>query len=180
VAGVGAEALAATRSPLEAAARVFPLPGVVLAVSIGATTAMLGVLLSQLLGISRMIFAMSRKGDLPAGFDRVHPRYGVPDRGILVAGFVAVLVALFGTFEAIVAAAAFTILLYYSIANLAALRMRKEDKLFPDWIPVAGFISCLLLAFTMRLEVIITGLALLAAGVVWRVIYRRSVNRDSN
>jgi amino acid transporter len=54
------------------------------------------------------------------------------------------------TFEAIVAAAAFTILLYYSIANLAALKMRKEDKLFPDWIPVAGFISCLLLAFTMR------------------------------
>jgi APA family basic amino acid/polyamine antiporter len=178
VASVGAEAMAASRSPLEVAARTFRLPGVVLAIAIGATTAMLGVLLSQLLGISRMIFAMARRGDLPAVFDHVHPKYGVPDRGIFIAGFVAILVALFGTFEAIVAAAAFTILLYYSIANLAALRMRKEDKLFPDWIPVAGFISCLLLAFTMPFNVIITGLGLLAVGYVWRVIYRRSKNSE--
>jgi basic amino acid/polyamine antiporter, APA family len=178
VAGVGAEAMAGSRSPLEVAARTFTLPGVVLAISIGATTAMLGVLLSQLLGISRMIFAMARRGDLPKVFDHVNPKYGVPDRGIFVAGFVAILVALFGTFEAIVAAAAFTILLYYSIANLAALRMRKEDKLFPDWIPVAGFISCLLLAFTMRPNIIIAGLGLLAAGFVWRVIYRRLAHQE--
>jgi APA family basic amino acid/polyamine antiporter len=178
VGGIGAEAMAASRSPLEVAARTFPLPGVVIAIAIGATTAMLGVLLSQLLGISRMIFAMSRKGDLPEVFDHVNPKYEVPDRGILVAGFVAILVALFGTFEAIVAAAAFTILLYYSIANLAALRMRKEDKLFPDWIPVGGFISCLLLAFTMQPNVIITGLGILAAGFVWRAVYRRLKNPD--
>jgi basic amino acid/polyamine antiporter, APA family len=178
VAGIGAEAMAGSRSPLEVAARTFQLPGVVLAVALGATTAMLGVLLSQLLGISRMIFAMSRKGDLPAVFDHVHPRYGVPDRGTFAAGFVAILVALFGTFEAIVAAAAFTILLYYSIANLAALRMRKKDKLFPDWIPVSGFISCLLLASTMRFNIILTGSGLLAAGIVWRLIYRRWTNPD--
>jgi APA family basic amino acid/polyamine antiporter len=176
VAGVGAEALAASRSPLEAAARSFRLPGVVLMVVIGATTAMLGVLLSQLLGISRMIFAMSRKGDLPAVFDHVHSKYGVPDRGIILAGFFAILVALFGTFETIVAAAAFTILLYYSIANLAAMKMREEDKLFPNWIPVAGFISCLLLASTLPLDVIATGLGLLAAGFIWRVIYRRWIS----
>jgi basic amino acid/polyamine antiporter, APA family len=176
VAGVGAEAMATSRSPLEVAARTFPLPGVVIVIAIGATTAMLGVLLSQLLGISRMIFAMSRRGDLPGLFDHVHPRHGVPGRGILLAGAIAVLVALFGTFEAIVAAAAFTILLYYSIANLAALRMRAEDKLFPDLIPIAGLITCLLLAFTMRPQVIITGLVLLAAGLLWRLVYRRWLN----
>jgi basic amino acid/polyamine antiporter, APA family len=173
VGGVGAEAMAASLSPLEVAARSFELPGVSLAVAIGATTAMLGVLLSQLLGISRMIFAMARRRDLPGLFDHVHPTFGVPDRGVLLAGFVAILVALLGTFEAIVAAAAFTILLYYSIANLAAFRMRREDRLFPAWIPVAGFLSCLSLAFTLPLPVILTGLGVLGVGVLWRLVYVR-------
>jgi len=175
VGGVGAEAMAASLSPLEVAARSFRFPGVTLAIAIGATTAMLGVLLSQLLGISRMIFAMARKGDLPGFFDHVHPAAGVPDRGVLLAGFVAVLVALLGTFESIVAAAAFTILLYYSIANLAALRMRREDRLFPPWIPVLGLLSCLFLAFTLRSPVILTGLGLLAVGLLWRLAYNRQM-----
>lgn len=85
---------------------------------------------------------------------------------------------LFGTFKAIVAAAAFTILIYYSIANLAAVRMRKEDKLFPNWIPVAGLISCILLAFTMPLNVVGAGLALLAVGFIWRALYRRLINSN--
>jgi APA family basic amino acid/polyamine antiporter len=176
VASVGSETMAGSNSPLEAAARTFQFPWVVIFIGVGATTAMLGVLLSQLLGISRMIFAMSRKKDLPGLFDHVHPIHGVPDRGILLAGAVAILVALFGTFKAIVAAAAFTILIYYSIANLAAIRMRKEDKLFPNWIPVAGFISCILLAFTMPLNVVGAGLALLAVGFIWRALYRRLIN----
>lgn len=178
VASVGSETMAGSNSPLEAAARTFQFPWVVIFIGVGATTAMLGVLLSQLLGISRMIFAMSRKKDLPGLFDHVHPIHGVPDRGILLAGAVAILVALFGTFKAIVAAAAFTILIYYSIANLAAVRMRKEDKLFPNWIPVAGFISCILLAFTMPLNVVGAGLALLAVGFIWRALYRRLINSN--
>ena len=178
VASVGSETMAGSNSPLETAARTFQFSWVAIFVGVGATTAMLGVLLSQLLGISRMIFAMSRKRDLPGVLNHVHPVHGVPDRGILLAGAVAILVALFGTFKAMVAAAAFTILIYYSIANLAALRMRKEDKLFPNWIPVAGFISCILLAFTMPLNVIGTGLGLLAAGFLWRVVYRRLIRQD--
>ena len=178
VASVGSETMAGSNSPLEAAARTFQFPWVVIFIGVGATTAMLGVLLSQLLGISRMIFAMSRKKDLPGLFDHVHPIHGVPDRGILLAGAVAILVALFGTFKAIVAAAAFTILIYYSIANLAAVRMRKEDKLFPNWIPVAGLISCILLAFTMPLNVVGAGLALLAVGFIWRALYRRLINSN--
>jgi basic amino acid/polyamine antiporter, APA family len=178
VGSVGSETMAGSNSPLEAAARTFPFPWVAVLVGIGATTAMLGVLLSQLLGISRMIFAMSRRKDMPVIFNHVNPEHGVPDRGILLAGAVAILVALFGTFKAIVAAAAFTILIYYSIANLAAIRMRKEDKLFPNWIPIAGFISCILLASTMPINVIIIGLGLLAAGFLGRVVYRHLIHPD--
>jgi basic amino acid/polyamine antiporter, APA family len=173
VGGVGAEAMAASASPLESAARAFPLPATATIVGLGATTAMLGVLLSQVMGISRMMFAMARRRDIPGLLDHVHPRYGVPDRGILLTGAILLLVVLFGTLQTIIAGAAFTILLYYAIANLAALRMAPSDRLFPNWVPVLGFISCLGLAATLQFNVIASGLLLLAAGFVWRVLYRR-------
>src|SRR5262249_13050590 len=125
VGAVGAEALAESPSPLERAARELPLPGVGMMIAVGATTAMLGVLLSQLLGISRMVFAMARRGDLPRFLDHVQPRHGVPDRGIILAGGIVALVTCFGTLESIISAASFTILLYYSVTNLAALRMAR-------------------------------------------------------
>jgi basic amino acid/polyamine antiporter, APA family len=180
VTGIGAEEMAGSLSPLETAAQAFNLPGAALVVGIGATTAMLGVLLSQLLGISRMIFAMARRRDLPGMFDHVHPVHGVPDRGIFVTGFILILVTLFGTLETIVSAAAFTILLYYSITNLAAFRMNPEDRLFPNWLPVLGFFSCLALAVTLDLETILGGLALLAAGFLLRWLLKSGSGISGN
>jgi basic amino acid/polyamine antiporter, APA family len=173
VGSIGAPEMAASASPLETAARAFPLPGVPLVVAIGATMAMLGVLLSQVLGISRMFFAMARRRDLPQVLDHVHPRHAVPDRGLLLTSFFLILVALFGTLEVIVSAASFTILLYYSIANLSALRMNPADKLFPNWVPVLGLISCLTLAATLQITIILSGLALLVLGFILRWFFRR-------
>ena len=93
--------------------------------------------------------------------------------GIYVVTGVAAGVALFGTLQSIVAAASFTILMYYALANLAALRMRSQDKLFPDWIPVLGALSCAGLALTLRPATIVSGLGLVAAGLLWRWLYRR-------
>lgn len=172
VGNVGAEGMAASSAPIEAAAGAFRWPQVNRVVAVGATTAMLGVLLSQILGISRMIFAMARRGDLPGALAHVHPKHAIPDRGLYITAAAMLLVVLFGTLKWIVAAAAFTILLYYSITNLAALRMRVEDRLYPKWIPVLGLISCLGLAFTLDVRVILSGLALFVAGFVLRWIFR--------
>jgi APA family basic amino acid/polyamine antiporter len=172
VGAVGAGALAETRAPLERAAGAFPVPAMGVVVTIGATTAMLGVLLSQILGISRMLFAMARRRDLPAALEHVHPSHAVPDRGVLLTGAVIALVAVFGTLEWVVAAASFTILLYYGITNLAALRMRREDRLFPPSIPALGLVFCGLLAASLRPGTIASGLALLAAGFLVRTLCR--------
>ena len=48
-----------------AAARVTGAPGAATVVAIGGVAAMLGVILSQLLGLSRMIFAMARRRTCP-------------------------------------------------------------------------------------------------------------------
>jgi APA family basic amino acid/polyamine antiporter len=143
---------------------------VLLVIGIGATTAMLGVLLSQLLGISRMMFAMARKRDLPAFLEKVHPRHKVPHTGIFLSGGIVILLSIFGTLEFIVAAATFTILLYYSIANLAAMRMKKEHKLYSDAVPVVGLITCLAMAASLEWRTIIAGISLLIAGLLLRLL----------
>lgn len=173
VGAVGASVLADSSSPLQAAARGFTLPGVFWVVGIGATTAMLGVLLSQIVGISRMMFAMARRSDLPGVLEHTSSKYGVPNYGILLSGAIIVLLSIFGTLQFVVAAAAFTILLYYGIANIAALRLAPADKLYPKWVAVLGLISCLALAVSLPLKAILTGLGLLVVGFVLRLIFQK-------
>lgn len=180
VGGVGAETLSTTSSPLGRAAGAFNFPGVLLIIGIGATTAMLGVLLSQLLGISRMMFAMARKHDLPAFLEKIHPEYKVPHVGIFLSGFIIILLSLVGTLQFIVSAASFTILLYYSITNLAAISMRKEHKLYPNWIPVAGLLTCLAMAASVEERTIIAGLSLLAFGLLLRLLMQRFSKNHTN
>jgi basic amino acid/polyamine antiporter, APA family len=174
VGAVGAPALAETAAPLERAARDFPLQLVRLLVVIGAATAMLGVLLSQILGISRMLLAMARRRDLPAPLAHVSPAHHVPDRGVFLTGLLIAALALFGTIEWVAAAAAFTILLYYGITNAAALRLPPDQRLFPTWVAWLGLLFCAVLALSLQWQVIIAGLAVLALGFLWRWIYGRA------
>jgi basic amino acid/polyamine antiporter, APA family len=164
VGAIGAEGMGKSASPLHAAAAVFPLKGLAHVVGVGAMTAMLGVLLSQVFGISRMVFAMARRRDLPHGLEHVHAEYAVPDRAVLLAGAVIVAVALVGSLTFVVAAATFNILVYYTITNLAALRMPIGKKLYPSWIAVLGLIFCVVLAASQRPLTIVSGLVLLAVG----------------
>ncbi|HEV3050031.1 MAG TPA: amino acid permease [Longimicrobium sp.] len=173
---VGAERMAATPAPLHQAALASPYPWVATVVAIGGVTAMLGVILSQLLGLSRMAFAMARRGDLPRVLEHVHPRHRVPGRSVLVIGAIAAMVAATGTLRGVASAASFTILIYYGIANLSALRMPREAKLYPDAIPAVGLVSCAALAVSLAPSVMLTGVGILAVGLAlrWLFVARRS------
>ena len=168
VGAVGAAAIASSAAPLHVAALAFPNPKVGVLVSIGGVTAMLGVILSQLLGLSRMAFAMACRGDLPLALAPVHPRYHVPGRAVLVVGTLAALVAATGALRMVASTASFTILVYYGIANMAALRMPRRAKLYSDAVPLVGLVSCACLALSLRRPVVITGIAVLAAGFALR------------
>lgn len=176
VGAVGSGGLAESSSPLQRAARTFQLPGVFWVVGIGATTGMLGVLLSQIVGISRMMFAMARRDDLPRVLEHTSHAFAVPDYGILLTGSVIMLLSIFGTLESVLSAAAFTILLYYLIANIAALRLMPQNKLYPKWVAALGIISCVFLAASLRLATAITGLSMLAIGFGLRWLFRKLNN----
>lgn len=169
----GADALAATAAPLAVAARAAHGEGLALVVAAGGVAAMLGVVLSQVLGLSRMTFAMARRGDLPSALERVHPRYGVPHRAMVLVGVVAIAVTLTGSLKGVAEAAAFTILIYYGLANLAAYRMPERSKLFPNLVPLVGMTGCAVLALSLPIDTIITGLTVLTVGLLGRVVFRR-------
>ena len=174
---VGAANMANSPAPLWLAAQGFPVPWVAVVVAVGGVTAMLGVILSQLLGLSRMAFAMARRRDLPSFLESIHPRFAVPGRAVLVIGAVAATVAATGTLRGVASAAAFTILVYYGIANLAALRMDPAAKLYPDMVPRVGLIACGVLALSLPGSVIVAGLGVLAAGFVFRWTLRSRLAR---
>lgn len=170
---IGAEAMAGSKSPLQQVANALHTPGIKTIITLGASTAMLGVLLSQILGISRMMFAMGRNKDLFPVFERIHPRYNVPHVGILCTGIIILTLALLGTFEFILASAAFTILLYYTITNIAALKQPKADQRYGKAVPVLGLIGCLLMAFSLSSQVILSGVSMLMIGLAFRLIMNK-------
>jgi APA family basic amino acid/polyamine antiporter len=159
--------------PMFIAARRSPLPATPTILSLGAVTATAGVLLSQLLGVSRVLLAMGRRGDIPSLFARISATHGVPFVGVLFCGAVVVLLALFGTLKTITATATFAILLYYAVANLAALRLTGEQKRFPRVVAYVGLIACLILAASLPPAVIATGCAVLGIGFVLRGLFRQ-------
>lgn len=165
---VGADALSTTGAPLARAARTIGGAPLVTAITLAAFTAMLGVILSQLLGLSRVVLAMARRADLPPWLSHIHPRYRVPDRATALIGLAAALLAGFGGLQATIEMAAFTILVYYAITNLAALALAPEDRRYPRFVAAFGLLGCIVLAASVPVSAIVAGLAVLAGGLFLR------------
>lgn len=175
VAGVGSvgsdflsRATEGDAAPLELAAREFGIPFLPTLIAVGATTAMLGVLLNLVLGLSRVLLAMGRRGDMPGLFGKLNRSGATPTAAVVAVGCLIAGLTLIGNVKTTWSFSAFTVLIYYAITNAAALAMPPHLRLFPRWIAVAGLISCLFLAFWVDPRVWLTGLALIGAGLVWR------------
>jgi APA family basic amino acid/polyamine antiporter len=166
-AGGQALAKAATEkaAPLEVVSRSFPLR-VHWLVAVGAMTAMLGVLLNLLLGLSRVVLAMGRRGDLPLAVANV-------SFAVVVTGVAIATLAALGSVKTNWSFSAFTVLVYYAITNLAALRLGREERLYSRWLAWIGLAACLSLAFAVDWPVWASGCGLLAVGLAWHAWRRR-------
>lgn len=168
-----AEAAASGATPLEHAARALEWPGLMPAIAIGAVTAMAGVLLNLLVGLSRVVLAMGRQGDLPRQFARLGAAGGSPHVAVGSVGLAVGTLALSGDVELTWAFSAFTVLVYYAITNLAALSLPTAQRRYPRVVAVAGLVACLGLAFAVPPPIWGAGLALIVAGLGWHAAARR-------
>ena len=173
---LGADGMAAavsrTGAPLEVAAAqtTGTLGRVVL--TVGAATALLGVLLNLVLGLSRVLLAMGRRGDMPPAVARVGG--GTPRVAVVVMGLVVAAISLVGDIRLTWSFSAVTVLTYYALTNLAALRLTDEQRRYPRWVSVAGLVGCLGLASFVEWQVVLTAGGVLATGILWHLLARRA------
>ena len=160
-------------APLEAVAAALGVGWLPLVIALAAITAMLGVLLNLVLGLSRVLLAMARRGDAPAAFQRIGHGKASPVRAVWACGLVVAGLVLIGDVRTTWSFSAFTVLLYYGITNLAALRLPPGKRLFPPWIPAFGLAGCLGLAFWVESTIWMAGLALLALGLAGHAVRHR-------
>lgn len=160
-------------TPLEAAAQALAAPGISIIVAVGAITAMLGVLLNLILGLSRVALAMGRQGDLPPVFGRLDRHGASPSASVVGVGLAVAGLTLIGSVETTWAFSAFAVLIYYAVTNLAALKLASEDRLYPRSISVADLAACLFLAFWVPPSIWLIGAGLIVLGLFWHVMARR-------
>lgn len=170
---LGAEGLAASARPVFDAAQQIDPSGVLgVAVTVAAALACLGALLNLMTGIGRTSLAMARERDLPQFLAVTHPRHKVPHRvELLLAAVVSVLV-LFGGLREVISFSSFGVLLYYAVANASAFRQSRGRR-YPRWLQALGVVLCLALVATLTWKVLVTGLVVLALGMVGRKLLRR-------
>jgi len=154
-------------APLEAAIRRIAGGSGALVLAMGAIAAMLGVLLNLILGLSRVLLAMGRRGDAPRFLAQLNAQQTTPYRAVLVVGGAIALLVLLGNVKTTWSFSAFSVLIYYAITNLAALRLSARERLYPVWVGWLGLASCLFLAFWVESTVWLVGLGLILAGLVW-------------
>lgn len=144
-----------------------------MALTVGAALALVSVLLNLLLGLSRVALAMGRRGDLPEATGRVTESAKVPAVATLLVAVVIGGLVCIGDMKLTWSFSAFTVLIYYAITNLCAIRLKPEERLYPVWISYLGLLSCLSLAFFVEWRVLLTGLCLIAFGLVWKAVAPR-------
>ncbi|WP_280435525.1 APC family permease [Nocardia carnea] len=170
---LGPDGLATATAPLSDVVEAAGAGWLVPMVRVGAVVAALGSLLALILGVSRTTLAMARDRHLPHALAAVHPRFAVPHRAELAVGAVVAITAATVDITAAIGFSSFGVLVYYAIANVCAWTLAPSEGRPRRLIPVVGGTGCLLLAFGLPAQSVVTGTLVLALGALVYAAHRR-------
>jgi len=174
---VGAAELAKSDSPLVDAVGVIGNPTLTYIVSAGGIAETASVLLTSILGVSRMAFAMARRGELPSVMGKLHHKYNSPYASVLGAGVMMIALILFVDLTGVVAVSTFASLFYYAMANVSALRLKSQTRLYSRYIPIVGLATCLVLLILTEPLALEIGLVCLLGGASYYLV--RGIGKPS-
>ncbi|MDQ7992628.1 MAG: amino acid permease, partial [Propionicimonas sp.] len=154
-------------------------------ISAGAVAGLITVVLTLMIGATRLIFAMSRDALLPMGLAKVHPKYRSP---WLITVLVTIAVAIgagftpVGLLEEMVNIGTLSAFVMVSIGVIVLRRKRPDLKRsfrvpFSPWIPLASALICAYLMLNLSVETWLRFLAWLAVGFVVFFAYSRRHSR---
>lgn len=173
--------LAHAAAPLaDAAGRVSPAARAILLA--GAGVSMLAWMASDVLGSSRMIFAMGRDGSLPRFLGRVTAGSRVPANAVLLYVAIAAGLALSGSFLALIVASALNSAAIYVLACAAAFVLHRRGVALSGRplnfvalpvIAVAGAVAMLALILAAeRAQILGLGATIVVAGISYLAFVR--------
>jgi len=139
-------------------------------ISAGGLLATASVLLTSILGVSRMAYAMARRKDIPQTLSKLHQKYNTPYYSVWIIGVSMTLLVLFIDLTRVVTISTFALLFYYTMANVSALRLKIQKRLYSRIVPILGAATCItLLIFILfaSLQAWIIGVAGLIAGAIY-------------
>jgi len=148
-------------------------------VVLGASVATLGVLLSLMTGISRMLFAMAANREMPSYLAKIHPYHRVPHLSEVTVGIVLISIVLLVDVRSAIGFSSFTVLLYYAITNMSACTLRAEERLYGRKVAVLGLLGCLLLTFSLPISSVMGGGIAMLLGVAVYLLGIRSPRRSN-
>lgn len=157
-------------APLMMVAQTLSVPVIGPIITVAAITAMLGVLLNLILGLSRVMLSMARRRDLPVKLSKINAKTQSPAVSVWMTGLIIGLLVMSGDIVFTWSFSAFTVLIYYAITNLSAFLMPADLRLYPRWIPALGLAGCLFLAFWIDPKIWISGLIILGIGLIWHYV----------
>jgi len=168
---VGYSKLSASASPLADAMNATENDLAIWAVSLGGILATASVLLTTILGTSRVSFSMARNKQLPRFISALHPRFGTPYISILVAGFLMAILAFAGELKQVLSLASFCVIITHVLVNYSALKLSKNKQRFRvPFSPIPqllGIISCVVLALYLLSEIWVMAVIVLFVGVAF-------------
>lgn len=174
---IGVEAFsAATReqaAPLQVVASSFGIPGAANILAVGAITSMLSIILTIILGGSRVLLAMGRRGDMPSLFAQLNSSGTTPYWAVIFFGIAIALLVLTGDVKVTWSFAAFGSMYRCFLASLAALQLSQQERLYPQWLSGISLFSSLFLAFWVEWQIWLIGLGIIGVGVVWHLVIQR-------
>ena len=150
-------------------------------ISIGALCGITSVLLVSFFGQSRVFFAMSRDGLLPAFFSKIHKDFRTPTNGIILIGVVASLLAAFLPITELAELVNIGTLAAFIIVSAAVIVLRKQrpnlkrpfkTPLVP-LIPVLAILFCFFLVSQLPTITHIRFVAWLIIGLIIYYFYGR-------
>jgi basic amino acid/polyamine antiporter, APA family len=124
--GLLGSSLATSEVPIADTAAALWEPGRI-ALLVTACVSMAGFLLGNLLGTSRLVYALGRDGYLPSAFGKVSARHRVPLLALVAHAGLAWALALGGTFDKLALISGGAICLMYAFVSVAAWRAQAID-----------------------------------------------------
>jgi basic amino acid/polyamine antiporter, APA family len=166
----GPDRLAHAVAPLAEAVRAAGGGWLTPVVRVGAALASLGALLALIAGVRRTSLAMARHHDLPIWLAGVHPRFRVPHHAEAALAVLVSVLVLIADLRGVIAFSSVGVLVYYAIANAAAVTLPAEQRRWPRTLHLVGITGCLVLIVTLPLAALVAGIAVLATGLGGRLI----------